>query len=292
MATAALLVGGTILSSAIGARESRRAGETQAGASREAAAITSGAFREAAPIEAGGIRQAGDISRGAFERFAGVERQAGEVGAAGLREAAGTFQPFAVGGAEAAQQEAALSGALGPQAQQAALDAQVDSPFIRFIEQRGRQQIGQGFAATGGLGGGERLKALTEFGQDVATQSLSQQLQNLRNVRQGGFNATTNIADLISRAGGVEAGAIRGAGAAQLSGQQSLAQAIQGAAGAEAFGIRGAAGAEATGVSQAGTALAQGRLGAANQIQQGVGGITNILALQNQGLFNRPPSRF
>lgn len=269
MPTAAILAGGTFLSNAFGAREARKAGEAQAGASREAGRISSEAFREA-----------GDIELSAFQGFAGAQTRAGEVGAAGLREAAGTFQPFAVGGAEAAQQEAALSGALGPEAQQAAISAQVDSPFTKFIEQRGRAQIGQGSAATGGLGGGQRLKALTEFGQGVATQSLGQQLQNLRNVRQSGFNATSNIADLISRASGVESGAILGAGQAGLSGQQALA-----------VGIRGAGGAQATGVSQAGTARAQGRLNAAGQIQQGVGGLTNILALQNQGLFNRPPSR-
>lgn len=291
MATGAALAGGTILSSFIGARETRKAGQAQAGASREAAAIRAAAFREAAPIEAAGIREAGDVQLGGFKGFAGAQTRAGEVGAAGLREAAGTFQPFAVGGAEAAQQEAALSGALGPAAQQNALNAQVDSPFTKFIEQRGRSQLGQGFAATGGLGGGERQKALIEFGQGVATQSLSQQLQNLRNVRQGGFNATTNIADLISRAGGVESGAIRGAGQAELSGQLSIADAIRGATSAEATGIRGVGSAEATGVSQAGTALAQGRLGAAGQIQQGIGGLTNIAALQSQGLFTRPPSR-
>jgi len=291
MPTAAILAGGTILSSAIGARETRKAGQAQAGASREAAAIRAGAFREAAPIEAGGIREAGDVQLGGFKGFAGAQTRAGEVGAEALRDAAGTFQPFAVGGAEAAQQEAALSGALGPEAQQNAINAQVDSPFTKFIEERGRAQIGQSFAAGNSLGGGERLKALTEFGQSVATKSLSQQLQNLRNVRQGGFNATTNIADLISRAGGVESGAIRGAGQAELSGQLSIADAIRAATSAEATGVRGVGSAEATGVSQAGTAIAQGRLGASQQIQQGVGGLTNILALQNQGLFTRPPSR-
>ena len=269
MPTVAVLAGGTILSSAIGARATRKAGQQQAGAAREAGRISSEAFTEA-----------GDIELGGFKGFAGAQTRAGEVGAEALRGAAGTFQPFAVGGAEAAQQEAALSGALGPEAQQNAINAQVDSPFTKFIEERGRAQIGQSFAAGNSLGGGERLKALTEFGQSVATKSLSQQLQNLRNVRQGGFNATTNIADLISRAGGVESGAILGAGQAELSGQLSIADAI-----------RGAGGAQATGTRQAGTALAQGRLGAASQIQQGIGGLTNIAALQGQGLFNRPPSR-
>lgn len=208
MATAAILTGGTLLSGALGASEARKAGETAAAGQAEA----------------------------------------GRISSAAAREAAGTLQPFAVGGAEAAQQEAALSGALGPEAQQAAINAQVKSPFTKFIEERGRAQIGQGFAATGGLGGGERLKALTEFGQGVATQSLSTQLQNLRSVRQAGTGAQLNIADLIAQAGGAEAG-----------------------------GVRGAA-----------TARATGQAGAAGQIQQAIGGVTNIGALESQDLFNRP----
>jgi len=328
VATAAIIAGGTIISSAIGSRETRKAGQTQADAAREAAAISAEAFREAGGIEAGGfrafadverqaagaeaagIREAGGLQAGGLRDFAGIERQAGDIGAAGFREAAGRFEPFAVGGQEAAQQEAALSGALGPAAQQAAISAQVESPFTRFIEQRGREQIGQGFAATGGLGGGQRLKALTEFGQGVATQSLSQQLQNLRNVRQAGVGATTNIANLIGQAAGAEAGGIRGAGVAQLGAQDVLAQAIRSATGVEAGGIRGGGlaeltaqqalatgvrgvgGAEATGVSQAGQAEANARIARQQQIQQGIGGLTSVFALQQQGLFDRPPSPF
>ena len=208
MATAAGLIGGQVVSSLFGAREARKAGETQAAGQREA----------------------------------------GRISAAAAREAAGGLQPFTVGGVGAAQQEAALSGALGPEAQQQALDAQVESPFTKFIEERGRRQIGQGFAAIGGLGGGQRLKALTEFGQGVATQSLSTQLQNLRNVRQAGTSAQLNIADLIAQAGGAEAG-----------------------------GVRGAA-----------TAIAQGGLARAGQIQQGIEGVTTIGALNQGGFFDRP----
>lgn len=224
MATAAALAVGSIASSAFGAREARKAGETAAAGQRAQGA----AFREAGTLEAGQ-----------------------------LRELTGAFQPFTAGGGEAAELEAALSGALGPEAQQAAIDAQVESPFTKFIEQRGRAQLGQGFAQSGGLGGGERLKALTEFGQGVATQSLSTQLQNLRSVRQQGFGAQGTIADILSRASGAEATGIRGQG---------------------------------TGEAGAASALAQGRLNRAGQIQTGISDITSTGALQLQGLFDRPPS--
>ena len=83
MPTAAAIAGGSFLSSAFGARESRKAGEREAGAAREAAAIRSGAFREAAPIQAGGIREAGDVLQAGFQDFAGAQTRAGEVGVAG-----------------------------------------------------------------------------------------------------------------------------------------------------------------------------------------------------------------
>jgi len=266
MPTAAALVGGTIVSGLIGAEGTRQAGRRGERGAREAGAISAEGFREA-----------GDIEAGAFRQFANIEREVGGITEAERRASAESFRPFAAGGAEAAQLEAALSGALGPEAQQQAIDAQVDSPFTQFIEQRGRAQIGQGFASGGGLGGGERLRALTEFGQGVATQSLSTQLQNLRNVRQGGFNATANIADLMAQASGARAGGVRGEGLALLN-----------AAGAEAGGIRGAGGARANAITGATGARAQGGFGVSQAAGQGVADISTILALQNQGLFNRP----
>ena len=231
MPTAAALVGGSVVSGLIGAEGAKSAAETQARGASKAARIAAEASREA-----GGIQSAA------------------------FREAAGGFQPFTVGGAEAAQQEAALSGALGPEAQQAALSAQVESPFTKFLEQRGRAQIGQGFAAQGGLGGGQRLEALNKFGQGVASQSLSTQLQNLRNVRQAGSAASFNIADFIARAGGAEARGIRGEGIAQSGGAANVA-----------------------------AARAQGQLGVSQAVGGLVGDVSVIGALQSQGKFDRPP---
>ncbi|MCK5616518.1 hypothetical protein KAR91_82410 [Candidatus Pacearchaeota archaeon] len=252
MATAAVIAGGTIASSVIGANAAEDAANTSARAAKKAGAIRSQAFTEGGDVEAAGIRQGAGISANALD------------------SAGASLQPFAVGGAEAAQLEAALSGALGLEAQQRAMDAQVQSPFQKFIEESGRRQIGQGFAATGGLGGSERLKALTKFGQQTASGTLTQQLQNLRNVRQSGSNMQLNIADIISRAGGV-----RGAG--ETGAQTALAQAI-----------RGAGGATATGVGQAGAAKAAGQQAVGNIASTAVGDLSSIIGLNNQGLFDKP----
>lgn len=167
-----------------------------------------------------------EAERAAGTRATGIAEGA-RISAEGIETAQRQFQPFTVGAAEAAQEEAALSGALGPEAEAEAIARISDSPFTRFIQERGREQINQGFAASGGLGGGERLKALTEFGQGVASQSIAQRLQDLRNVRASGTTAATNIADLIARGSGVEGAGVAGAAGARATGREARAGQLQ-----------------------------------------------------------------
>jgi hypothetical protein len=217
-----------------------------AGGQAASSLFTAKEIEDAARLKATGIREGTGIA-------AGGALEGSQIAAGALDTAQGQFQPFTVGGTEAADLEAALSGALGPEAQQAALDAQVESPFSQFIRRSGERSINQGAAVTGGLGGGERLKALTQFGQDIGTSTIQNQLENLRSVRRQGTQASSNIADLISRAGGV-----RGSGVASEA------------------SIRGG------GVASAAGAEAQGQLGAAEQFQAGTEGLTNIFALKDQ----------
>ena len=64
--------------------------------------------------------------------------------------AGGVLQPFAGGGAQAFQQQAALSGAAGPQAQQEAFASFQASPGQAFLREQGEQR---GKQAAGGGGG-------------------------------------------------------------------------------------------------------------------------------------------
>jgi len=142
--------------------------------------------------------------------------------------------------------EAALSGALGPEAQAAAFENIQANPFTEFVRRSGEKSIGQGFAASGGLGGGARLKALTEFGQDISKSTIADQIANLRNVRSSGTSALTRLNELvrqgvitegeaiaraegirgdsIAKSGQVRAGGIRDVGEIGQEGIEGIAQ--------------------------------------------------------------------
>ncbi len=204
----------------------------------DAAKLKAQGITRGAGVTAAGLREGADITAGAFDR------------------AQGQFQPFTVGGTEAADLEAALSGALGPEAQKIAFDSLVENPFTEVIRRGGERSVNQGAAASLNLGGGERLKALTEFGQDLTKSTIGSQLENLRSVRRQGTQASSNIADLIGRAGQVRGG-----------------------------GVAGAAGVEGGGIQQAAGARSQGQLGAAGEIKGGIEGLTDIFF--NKELLNR-----
>lgn len=235
-------IAGGLTSSALGGGTAGVLGGGQVASSL----FTADQIKEAAKRKASGIREGSEVTAAGALEGSGIT-------AGALDTAQGQFQPFTVGGGEAAELEAALSGALGPEAQQAAIGAQAERPFTQFVRQQGQRSIDQGFAAGGGLGGGARQKAQIEFGQGLATSTLADQLQNLRQVRRAGTQASTNIADLIGRAGG-----IRGAGV-------STAAATRGGGIADAAGAR-----------------AQGQLSAAEQIQTGIEGLTSTFALKDK----------
>ena len=257
VSVAAPIVGGVVggpagaaVGSAIGGAASGTTAGALAGGQAASSLFTADQIKKAAKRKAAGIREGSQITAtGALE--------GSEIAASGLDAAQGQFKGFQVGGTEAADLEAALSGALGPEAQQSALDAQAQNPFTQFVKSQGEQSIGQGFAATGGLGGGERLKALSQFNQGLASSTLADQLQNLRSVRRQGTQASSNIASLMGRAGGV-----RGAGVST------------------AAGVRGG------GVADAAAARSEGELGAAKQFQTGIEGLTSTFALKD--LLNNP----
>ncbi len=73
--------------------------------------------------------------------------------------------PFLEQATPAIGMQSALSGAQGPEAQRMALAGMNESPELAFQREQGRKQIESGAAATGGLGGGDRLRQLVEMDQ-------------------------------------------------------------------------------------------------------------------------------
>ncbi len=171
-----------------------------------------------------------------------ADQQSAAAGAAGAlqREQFEATQerldPYMQGGVEAYQQQQAMSGALGPQAQEQAYADFRESPGVQFQREQGESAINRQAAATGGFGGATRLKELSRFNQGLAEQSINNRFNQL--------------------------GAITGVG---LGAAQSL-----GSFGAQAAGAQGQA------LTQSGQAQAQGTLGQANAWSSGLGSLAGI----------------
>ena len=173
---------------------------------------------------------------GAEKRAGKAQERAGRKGAAvaaeQFQEVKGLALPFIEPGAPALQQQAAISGALGPEEQALAFQQFQEDPGTQFLREQGLRLIGSGAAATGGLGGGERLRELTRFSQGLALQDLSARFGRLGQVAGAGLRGV----DVIARAGGAAAGQQIGA---LQTGAAGLARGLVGQAEGARAGIQG-----------------------------------------------------
>ncbi len=179
-----------------------------------------------------GAAGAGDVLKEGIEQnlLGGAERdafRAQEAAALRAEELAGQrFEQIVTPGLEigqqAQQQQAALSGALGPEAQQAAFTGFQESPGTAFLREQGLREISSQAAVTG-QGGGNRLRALTDFSQGLALQDLSRQQQQLGQVAGQGISLAGTGATLT----GLQTGGITAQGAAEAGQAVAGSQAIQ-----------------------------------------------------------------
>jgi len=152
--------------------------------------------------------------------------------------------PFITGSEGAYQKQQALSGALGAQAQQQALTDYQESPGVAFQRSQGLRGVEQGISASG-RGGGSRLKAISEYNQQLAMTDFSNQFNRLGSITGVGLGA---------------ASALTGAGAASAAGQAQTQMAL-------------------------GAAQAGGALGRAGSFSSGLQNLGNIYALDKMGVF-------
>lgn len=116
------------------------------------------------------------------------------------------YQPYTEAGAGAIGQEAALSGALGPEAQQAAIDSFIESPGQKYLREQQEKALLRSGAAIGGLGGGRIRSALMEQAMGIAATQQQQQLENLRSIATRGQSAAGDVAGIRIGTGTTEAG--------------------------------------------------------------------------------------
>lgn len=189
----------------------------------------------------GGISAVASVSearkgRKAAGRAAGLQadaaREAAALEAERFAETKETLDPFITGGTSASQLQEALSGALGPEAQAQAFQDFQESPGTGFLREQGLRLINSGAGATGGLGGGNRLRELTKFSQGLALQDLNQQFGRLGSVAGRGLSAATTLGGLGAGSTARRGGLVTDAGAAEASGvlgeRQATAEGVEG----------------------------------------------------------------
>lgn len=178
--------------------------------------------------------------------------------------AGGVLQPFAGGGTQAFEQQTALAGAAGPEAQRAAFEAFNASPGQEFLQQQGQEALLRGASAIGGVGGGNVRRELVRQGVGFAQQDFGNQFNRLGSLAQIGAGAAGQQAGIAQRAGEFGGQAFLGTGQNLATGRTRAAENIAGAAG------------------QTGSALAdlisRGGAGVSDILGQGTGSLANILA--------------
>ncbi len=113
------------------------------------------------------------------------------------------------------------------------------TPGYQFALQQGEQGVADQASATGGVGGGNTLKALTQYGQGLASTTYQQQFNdyltqqqqqfgNLQTLAGSGQNAAANLGALGAQTGQNIGNNIIGAGNASAAGTVGATNAITG----------------------------------------------------------------
>lgn len=187
------------------------------------------------------------------------------------------FQGFVGRGQQAQQMQAALSGALGPEAQQAAYDAFQESPGQAWLRQQAEQGLLRNQAALGGLGGGRVREALQAQAMGMAQQDFGNQYDRLGQLTGQGLQAAQGVGQLRGQQAGLSSGLIGTISGQRAANQQAAANAAMN------YGSRMSDIAATGGVNVANVhgsladKLAAGRLGMAEKLASSIGGTTSAL---------------
>jgi len=111
------------------------------------------------------------------------------------------LQQFVGPGAQAQQQQGALSGAFGPEAQRLAFQQFNDSPGQAFLRERGELAVTRNASALGGLGGGRVQQELQRQGIGLAQQDFANQFNRLSQVTGQGLQAAGQAGQLFGQRG-------------------------------------------------------------------------------------------
>jgi len=106
------------------------------------------------------------------------------------------LSPWITTGTGALGAESNLLGLGGNDAQQAAINALMQSPGYQSLYRNGLEANLQNASATGGIRGGNEVRSLADFGADTLAQTIQQQLANLGGISNQGLGAATGLGGL------------------------------------------------------------------------------------------------
>lgn len=172
---------------------------------------------------ASGLAQ-GIMGAGAARKAASQQSQAIQQGIGyqqGIyNDTRGNFAPYIDAGHNALQSVASFFG-LGPAGEQGAQRAYqnfTNTPFYQFPLQQGIQARDASAAARGLTLSGGQEKAISNYGQQYASQNFSNYLQGLSQLAGGGMNATSQLGQIGASVGHDVGQGYQAMGTAQASG--------------------------------------------------------------------------
>lgn len=149
------------------------------------------------------------------------------------------IDPFIQAGTTGLDQYQAGLGLLGKDAQSKFYSDYQQSPAQQYQMQQGEQAILRNAAATGGLQGGNVLQALQQHGMGIASQGIENQMNRLSGLSGQGLSAglglgnlgaqkSANIANLLGQQGQAMASGTMGKNTAMQSGLSGVMQGLGG----------------------------------------------------------------
>lgn len=182
----------------------------------------------------------GDFVSGIFgggdaaEDAARIQQQGTEAGVEETRrqfdEIMRLLGPSVEAGDLARQQQLALLGLSGPEAQAAAMQSFQESPGQQFMREQQERALLRNSAAIGGLGGGNVRSALQQQAAGFAQQDFGNQFNRLAGLSGSGQAAASNLGQFGQASAGNIANLLMQGGAAQASGILGAQQANAGMA--------------------------------------------------------------
>jgi hypothetical protein len=196
--------------------------------------LQSEAAEDAASIQAGASREGIAEQRIASDKLQALLKPYVDVGGPALTG----LRPYAEAGASAFEEQQALIGLRGPEAERAAIERISGGERFQELAQQGEEALLQRASATGGLRGGNIQGALAQFRPQLLSSLIEQQYGKLGGFADIGRETQTNLLKFgqASAAGVGAQGVNTATNVSNLLAQQGAAQAGSELAQAKAYG--------------------------------------------------------